>query len=63
MLTKHDQLLIDRARLAVFVREIKRYKTMWGIPPDRAAFRNAWRATQATQRLLTLTLEKHHEMD
>lgn len=29
-----------------FVREIKHYKTRWGIPPDRIAFRDAWKATQ-----------------
>ena len=45
-LTKHEQLALDRERLAIFVREIKHYKTRWGIPPDRIAFRDAWKATQ-----------------
>lgn len=45
-LTKHEQLLVDRERLATFVREIKHYKTLWGLQPDKIAFRDAWRATQ-----------------
>lgn len=45
-LTRQEQVLVDRERLAVFIREIKRYKTLWGMPPDKIAFRDAWRATQ-----------------
>ena len=45
-LTKQEQLALDRERLAIFVREIKHYRCVWGVPPDRIAFRDAWKATQ-----------------
>lgn len=58
-ITTHAQLLLDRERLAIFIREIKRYRTTWGIPPDKVAFRDAWRATQP-QREFSLNQGAQH---
>lgn len=52
-LTRHEQVLVDRERLAVFIREIKRYRCTWGMPPDKVAFRDAWRATQPQRDVLS----------
>lgn len=45
-LTVHDRHIEAQRYLATFIREIKHYRTTWGIPPDKVAFRDAIRAAQ-----------------
>lgn len=40
----------ERAKrlLAQYVRNIKHYRTTWGIPPDKYVHKNAWAAAKAS---------------
>ena len=36
----------DARLLAAFVCNVKHYRAVWGIPPDKTTFLNAWRAAR-----------------
>lgn len=46
-LSRAEQSKLDREKLSLFIRHIKHYKAMWGLPPDKVAFRNAWMAAKS----------------
>lgn len=46
-LSRAEQSKLDREKLSLFIRHIKRYKAQWGMPPDKIAFRNAWLAAKS----------------
>ena len=46
-LSRAEQSKLDREKLSLFIRHIKRYKAQWGLPPDRIAFRDAWLAAKS----------------
>ena len=46
-LSRAEQSKLDRERLSLFIRHIKHYRTQWGIPEDRIAFRNCWLAAKS----------------
>lgn len=46
VLTTHDRHVEAQRYLATFIREIKHYRTTWGMPPDKVAFREAVKAAQ-----------------
>ena len=41
-----QKLIRDKRVLALFVRNLKRYRTVWGVPADKAAFRSMWLAAK-----------------
>lgn len=45
-LTVNEKHIEAQRYLATFIREIKHYRTTWGMPPDKVAFRDAVRAAQ-----------------
>ena len=49
-LTTHDRHIEAQRYLATFIREIKHYKTLWGMPPGKIAFREAVKAAQQERR-------------
>jgi hypothetical protein len=46
-LSRAEQVRLDREKLSLFIRHIKHYKCVWGLPPDKVAFRNAWMAAKS----------------
>ena len=46
VLTTHERHIEAQRYLATFIREIKHYRTTWGCPPDKVAFRDAIKAAQ-----------------
>jgi hypothetical protein len=46
-LSRAEQSKLDREKLSLFIRHIKHYRTQWGIPEDKLAFRNAWLAAKS----------------
>ena len=50
VLTTHERHIEAQRYLATFIREIKHYRTTWGMPPDKIAFREAVKAAQQERR-------------